>query len=114
MRCYPIPMSVDQVHRRQKDINPRPQYQRSPIWNLAKKQLLIDTILRSYDMPKFYLRQLHKEEAFEWEVVDGQQRLRAIWEYLNDGFELSAEYSMDLPEFGDLSGKKYSDLGHNE
>jgi uncharacterized protein with ParB-like and HNH nuclease domain len=33
--------------------NLQPAYQRSEVWSTEKKQLLIDTILRSYDMPKF-------------------------------------------------------------
>lgn len=112
MRCYPIPMTVDQISRRRRDIDPRPQYQRSPIWNVSKRQLLIDTILRNYDMPKFYLRRLPPDAQHDWEVVDGQQRLRAIWDFLEDGFELS-EASGDLPDLGNLTGKNYSDLSHD-
>lgn len=111
MRCYPLQMTVDMVYRRQKEIDPQPQYQRAPVWKLRKKQLLIDSILRGFDMPKFYLRRVDSGSPFEWEVVDGQQRFRTIWEFIDGDFELSEE-SADLPGFGDLSGQSYVGLSH--
>ena len=39
----------------QNDINTEPDYQRPLVWPLKAKQLLIDSILRNYDIPKFYL-----------------------------------------------------------
>src|SRR5437588_9340312 len=97
--------SLDVVFKRRKKINPKPQYQRTDVWNTSKKQLLIDSILRGYDLPKFYLRPT--QPPFDFEVVDGQQRLHSIWEFLEDRFELPDE-SGDLP-FGDCTGKRYSE-----
>ena len=37
-------------------VNTNPDFQRPAVWGLAQKQLLIDTILRGYDIPKFYWR----------------------------------------------------------
>ena len=31
--------SIDAVYRRKGRINPKPQYQRTPVWNQRKKQL---------------------------------------------------------------------------
>ena len=58
-------------------------------------------------MPKFYLRKSDSE--FEHEVVDGQQRLRAIWDFYDDQYVLG-DTSKDIPDFGDLSGQKFSEL----
>jgi 5-methylcytosine-specific restriction endonuclease McrA len=111
MRVYPLPWNVDQICRskRRAQINPKPQYQRTHlgVWTLAKKQLLIDTILRQYDIPKVYLRKID-DSLFEHEVVDGQQRLRAIWEFFDGKYPLGP-VSSDLP--GDLANKHYSELG---
>jgi hypothetical protein len=107
MRALPKPWNIFIITQRQAKINPKPQYQRPAVWNLAKNQLLIDSILRGYDLPKIYLR-ASEEAGFEFEVVDGQQRLRAIWNYLSDGYPLGEE-SKDLPQ-GDLSGLKFSEL----
>lgn len=53
----------------------------------SQKQLLIDSLLNEIDIPKLYFREVSKR-AFEYEVVDGQQRLRALQEYMDDGFPL--------------------------
>ena len=37
-------------------IDTNPDYQRPAVWSKAQKQLLVDTILRDYDVPKFYWR----------------------------------------------------------
>jgi len=34
------------------------EYQRSEVWRLPKKQLLLDSILRNFDISKIFLRQL--------------------------------------------------------
>jgi hypothetical protein len=68
-------------------INTEPDFQRPPVWAKAQKQLLIDTILRNYDIPKFYMRKTHSGPD-RYDVVDGQQRLRAIWEFRDGQFRL--------------------------
>ena len=103
--------SIDSVARRQDRIDPQPQYQRTPVWNNRKRQLLIDSILRGYDLPKFYLRLSDGE--YEHEVVDGQQRLQAIWEFLNNKYSLGKE-SINIPDFGNLSGKTWSELSSTQ
>lgn len=87
----------------------RPTYQRGSVWSLEKKQLLIDTILRNYDMPKFYFRKVEKRGPIEFEVVDGQQRLTACAEFFENKFA-TGEISEDLDVSNDLSGKKFEDL----
>jgi hypothetical protein len=68
-------------------INTNPDFQRPAVWSTSQKQLLIDTILRDYDIPKLYWRKtgVHPDR---YDVVDGQQRLRAIWEFLDNRFKL--------------------------
>lgn len=95
------------VSRRESKINPQPQYQRTGVWSDKKNQLLIDTILRGYDIPKIYLT-VSSDKKYEHEVIDGQQRLRAIWGFYNGNYSLGSE-SKDLPD-GDFSEKKYKDL----
>jgi len=108
VKIIPRSWSIYTIAQRQTKINPRPQYQRAPVWNIPKKQKLIDSILRGYDIPKLYLRE-SSDPDYEHEVVDGQQRLRAIWEFRNDSYELGDE-STDLPMWGDLSGLRHSQL----
>ena len=107
MKTRPRHWTIETVVRRQPRINPQPQYQRTPVWNEGKRQLLIDSILRQYDLPKFYLRV--SNPPYDHEVIDGQQRLRAIWDFCADQYVLS-DVSKDIPNLGDLSGKKFSEL----
>lgn len=72
-------------------INPAPQYQRTSVWSLSKKKLLIDSMLRGYDLPKFYLRVTLNDPLYDYEVTDGQQRIRAIWEFMNDASKYTLE-----------------------
>jgi uncharacterized protein with ParB-like and HNH nuclease domain len=58
-----------------------PEYQRQPnLWSVEKKSLLIDSILQDIDIPKLYFFLAGKDS---YEVVDGQQRLWAIWEFVD-------------------------------
>ena len=71
-------------------IDTNPDFQRPAVWSLGQKQLLIDTILRGYDIPKLYWRKLGKTPE-QYEVVDGQQRLRTIFEFHGGEFSLAKD-----------------------
>lgn len=68
-------------------IDTNPDFQRPAVWSNAQKRLLIDTILRDYDVPKMYWRKLPGTPD-RYDVVDGQQRLRAIWGFVDGKFKL--------------------------
>ena len=59
-------------------------------------------------MPMIYLHKCLPNTQFEFEVVDGQQRLRAIWEFYNGKYALS-ENLEPIKELK-LSHRKYTDL----
>lgn len=76
-----ISKRIEEIYRdREKIIFP--DYQREPrLWQTKDKQLLIDSIYRDIDIPKLYF---YLNENKQYEVVDGQQRLWAIWEYIDN------------------------------
>ena len=74
-------------------INFNTEYQRSEVWKLPKQQLLIDSVLRNYDISKIFLRQLLDGS---YECLDGQQRLKAIFNYLEDKFRLSKNQTLEI------------------
>lgn len=80
-------------------------FQRRSIWKPAAKVYLIDSILRGYPIPKLFFRTTvdPKTQSSVREVVDGQQRLRAIFDFADDKLRLTARA-------GDFAGKRYSDL----
>jgi hypothetical protein len=73
---WPI-LSVCGFRRR---IDTNSDCQRPAAWSLCQKQLLIDTILRDYDIPKLYCRKVSKSPERQ-EAVGRRQRLRAIFEF---------------------------------
>ncbi len=89
-------------------IDPTPDYQRPPAWSRKQKQLLIDSILREYDIPKMYWMSVNREDGVKYEVIDGQQRLRSIWEYQAGDYGLPKD--IDPIQGVDCAGKKYADL----
>lgn len=91
-------------------INTNPDYQRPAVWSSSQKQLLIDSILRGYDVPKFYWRQTSKKPT-QFDVVDGQQRIRAIWAYCSGEFGLPKD--ADPIDGFDVKGLKHEQLPHD-
>ena len=83
------PWAIPTVCTLESKIDPTPDYQRPPAWSLKQKQLLMDTILRGYDIPKFYWRKVNRSDGIIYEVIDGQQRLRTIWEFRKGSFALA-------------------------
>ena len=84
-----------------------PEYQREEVWTKPQKQLLIDSLLVGIDIPKFYFRAVDKP-PYEYEVVDGQQRLRAIFEFLNNEYALpSSQKTIDGEE---MKNKRFDQL----
>ena len=101
----PWPLSTAFKLRDRIDTNP--DYQRPAVWSKAQEQLLIESILQGYDIPKLYWRQVSKSPD-KYEVVDGQQRLRAIWSYMDNEYALAKD--VDPIEGYEVAGRKYKDL----
>jgi len=96
--------AIDKIYKR-RDRYEIPDWQRQEVWSLSKKQNLIDTILRGWKLPKFYFLKTSSEpEAYE--VVDGQQRLAAIYDFFDNVLALpegaakrfGGSYHKDLPD----------------
>lgn len=74
-----------------------PPYQRmSDVWPLEKRQLLIDSILNGYDIPKLYFHEffparLIDGKKFKYAIVDGKQRLETIFSFIEGRFALDPE-----------------------
>lgn len=62
-----------------------PEFQREPaVWDLIKKQKLIDSILRGFDIAPIYL---YKKDEENYECIDGRQRINAIYSFLGENKE---------------------------
>jgi hypothetical protein len=102
--------SLSALNLKRQRINTNPDYQRPAVWSKDKKQLLIDSILRDLDVPKIYLRRTGRNPD-TYEVIDGQQRIRAIWEFFDNGYALSKE-APPVNGHG-IASTRYEDLPYN-
>lgn len=93
-----------------------PPYQRpANIWSLEKKQLLIDSILNRFDVPKLYFHEYPEPQLIDgkkrkYAVIDGKQRLLAIWAFVDNEFALADRFDYLPNPSLDLSGLSYRDL----
>ena len=100
---------IKELINERNSIDPKPQYQRTSVWTNDRKSFLIDSILRGYDLPKFYFtfEKNKNSKGFKYEVADGQQRIRAIWEFRDNGYSIKKN---TIIVGDDLSSMKYSEL----
>ena len=68
-------------------INIRPEYQRRLRWTVLQKSRLIKSLLLNIPVPSVFF---FENEAARYEVMDGQQRLNTIKEFMNNEFSLSS------------------------
>lgn len=102
---YPV-SNLDFLYREHK-LKLDPEYQRGPVWKASQKQLLIDSLLQGFDVPKLYFRQVD-DPIYKFEVVDGQQRLRSIIEFLDGGFKIKDD--ADPVDGFVVGGLRFSEL----
>ena len=82
-----------------------PHFQRRAVWTRNARSHLVETVLRGYPMPKVFMRtkiDLERQVPVR-EIVDGQQRVRAILDFASGKFGLNARG-------GAFAGRTYSDL----
>ena len=67
------------------------EFQRNAVWPRPAKAYLIDTILNDRPIPLlFFQRTTSAQKGLpSYTVIDGQQRLRAIFEFMDDRFRLT-------------------------
>jgi len=83
-----------------------PKFQRRKVWKTPARSLFIDTMLRGMTVPAFYFRLTQNPEKTKTirELVDGQQRVRSVLEYIADGYRLSPNLKATW------AGKRFSQL----
>ena len=91
---------IDQINN--KTIILRPSFQRGDVWTKTLSSRLIESILLHVPIPPCYLSQ---NENFELDVIDGQQRLSAIYRFLNNEYKLTG-----LQMLKDVNGCSFHEL----
>lgn len=85
-------------------INTSPDFQRNKVWKERKrKSLLIESLMLRIPIPAFYF---YESEDSRFTVIDGQQRITTIFDFINNDFKLfGLEYLED-----ECGGKTFSQL----
>lgn len=105
------------LYRMRDRIQLDPEYQRlSDIWTMDKRQLLIDTILNDFDVPKLYLHKFRKPfekngKTFDYAIIDGKQRLESIWSFIDGKIALADDFEYFKDDKIKAGGMKYMELG---
>lgn len=53
-------------------------YQREKIWSTKQQELLLDSIVNDIDIPKIYICAAEDDGQFDYECIDGKQRMTAL------------------------------------
>jgi len=83
-----------------------PKFQRREVWKTPARSYFIDSILRNMPVPPIIIRTSQSEDRKRTvrEIIDGQQRLRALLDFVDDKYSLP--WSLHNPN----AGKSYSEL----
>lgn len=113
MKIYPREPDLVTVYRRIKEgeLDLQPDFQRDLVWNKAKKQGLIDTILREWQFPPVFV--VVPASGVYLDVLDGQQRLNAIYEFFEGNFEVDGYIAPHDNNIKALDGLRFDDLPHS-
>lgn len=109
--------SVWALYKMRDRIQLDPQYQRlSDVWTLEKRQLLIDTLLNGFDVPKIYLHKFEKPlkegtKTYDFAIIDGKQRLETLWGFLEGKVALADDFKYFKDSSVNAGGMKYAELG---
>lgn len=85
----------------------QPDFQRGEVWSDVKKRKLIDSILRNWHVPPIHVIELDNANQ---EVLDGQQRLVAIRDFVNNEFPVDGTIEPSHPDLLRLDNHYYRDL----
>jgi hypothetical protein len=93
------------------EINIRPDFQRGEVWPSSKKKMLIDTMLREWPIPPIHLVRV---EDGSLEVLDGQQRLTAIRDFIDNKISIDGTIQPYDEEISSLNGLRYKKLNEEQ
>lgn len=93
-----------------KQLNLAPEFQRNSVWPRAAKAYLIDTILNDLPISPLLFQRGSSAQSGRpsYEVIDGQQRLRAVFLYLDNRLRITE------PSDSAWRGLRYTDLAPDD
>lgn len=102
--------SIEYLHKLAKRgrLNLQPTFQRRFVWDIEKASALIESILLDMPIPVIYLAE---DPDSILAVVDGQQRLSAIFSFIDGTFPEMKSFNLSkLRILSELNGKNYQQI----
>ena len=109
--------SLAVVYSDREEIEIAPDYQRiSGIWTQEKRQLLLDSLLNGFDVPKLYFHEFVPPKkvggkTYRYAIIDGKQRLETIWSFIDGHLPLDEDFRYFKDPKVEAGGLAYQELG---
>lgn len=95
-----------------------PPYQRlGRLWKKRQKQLLIDSIINDFDLPKFYFQFMPPQtgdKLYSYAIIDGKQRIETILDFIDGQFPLAESFhffdSSLAEDYDNIAGKYFEEI----
>lgn len=110
MRLTPSDPDIATLYRKISSgrLDLQPNFQRGEVWGKVKKQRLIDSIIRKWHVPPIHV--IQSKNTDKQEVLDGQQRLVAIRDFINGEFSVNGMQNPLEEALQKLDGMYWDDL----
>ncbi|MDJ0615392.1 MAG: DUF262 domain-containing protein [Calothrix sp. MO_192.B10] len=94
MSITPKGMSILELYRlyRENNLIVNRRYQRKLVWTKSEKASLIESILLKYPIPLILFGKFKKDGKDMYEIIDGMQRLNAIFSLIENQFSINAKF----------------------
>jgi hypothetical protein len=91
------------------------EYQREKVASLNWKQMIMLTVIANgyRKIPQIHIRVIKTRSGFKFELVDGQQRITSIIDFVKGKYPLPNSTEFNLGNGLDVRGKKFEDLPPN-
>jgi len=116
MRRFSTEQAVSWFYKRYREgsLHLRPPFQRRPVWTRRQQSNLIESILLDLPIPEIFLQQSDAPSGdTQFVVVDGQQRIRAILEFIGEDGENGYELQY-LDEASEYLHRSFANLTDEE
>lgn len=109
MKCSVTELEIETVYNRieKNDIKLQPDFQRGEVWTDQRKKKLIDSILRGWKIPPIHV--IEGEDYLD-EVLDGQQRLVTIRDFINGKIKINGNLLPLDNSITNLNGLSFKQL----
>lgn len=101
MSLSPRGMSIQEAYRLYADnkLTVNRRYQRKLVWSESEKRHLIDSIEKELPIPLFMLAKNKGGTSETFEIIDGMQRLNAIFSFIEHQFVDERDKCFDIEQF---------------